>query len=83
MALPDPKTRHEVYLAKMAGEDVTLPEQPFTREEVYLDAIAKRPPLDPNQVEQAVADWLDEHPEAASQVSIDENGIVHYGGTSE
>lgn len=37
--LPTPITRSEKFLAKAAGEDVTLPD-PITREEVYLNAIA-------------------------------------------
>lgn len=39
--LPDePITRKEFYLAKAAGQEVETPE-PITREEMYLDAIAK------------------------------------------
>lgn len=37
--LPTPITRSEKFLAKAAGEDVSLPE-PITREEIYLNAIA-------------------------------------------
>lgn len=35
-----PKTRREVFLAAAGGQDVTTP-TPVTREEVFLDAIAK------------------------------------------
>lgn len=35
-----PKTRKEVFLAAAGGQDVTTP-TPITREEVFLDAIAK------------------------------------------
>lgn len=35
-----PKTRKETFLAAAAGQDVTTP-TPITREEVFLDAIAK------------------------------------------
>ena len=38
--LPDPVTRIELYLAKIAGEDVTLPERPITHIEQYLAKIA-------------------------------------------
>ena len=41
----DPITRKEMFLAKAAGQDVTLPE-PITREEKYLAAIAERIPTD-------------------------------------
>lgn len=43
MALdPDmPYSRKEMYLAKAAGEDVTLPECPWSREEYYLAKIAE------------------------------------------
>lgn len=34
-----PKTRKETYLAKAAGDDVSIP-SPITREEVYLNALA-------------------------------------------
>lgn len=36
----NPMTRKEIYLAKMAGEDVSVPE-PMTREETYLKKIAE------------------------------------------
>lgn len=39
--LPDPESRVESYLAKAAGEDVTIPEKPLSRLEQYLDAIAE------------------------------------------
>lgn len=42
MSLPNPITRKEQYLAKAAGESVSIPEEPLTREEAYLDAIAKQ-----------------------------------------
>lgn len=35
-----PKTRKEIFLAAAGGQDVTTP-TPITREEVFLDAIAK------------------------------------------
>lgn len=38
----EPKTRKEHYLAKIAGEDVTIPE-PKTRQEHYLKEIANKP----------------------------------------
>lgn len=42
MSLPtNPITRKERYLAKIAGQSVTIPAYPITREESYLDAIAK------------------------------------------
>lgn len=41
MALPKPITRQESYLANIAGEENPLPEDPITREEIYLDYIAK------------------------------------------
>lgn len=42
MALPEkPLTRRETYLAKAAGQEVTLPEEDITREETYLRAIAE------------------------------------------
>lgn len=42
MALPDtPNSRKEKYLAAIAGQAVSLPEFPITREEAYLDKIAK------------------------------------------
>lgn len=34
-------TRRELYLAKIAGDDVSLPEYPITREEQYLARIAE------------------------------------------
>lgn len=37
----DPITRKETFLAKAGGQDVTTP-TPITREEVFLDEIAKR-----------------------------------------
>lgn len=41
MSLPEqPLTRRETFLAKAAGQDVTLPEEDLTREELYLRAIA-------------------------------------------
>lgn len=39
--LPEPKSRTESYLAKAAGEDVTIPEKPESRLEQYLAAIAE------------------------------------------
>lgn len=39
--LPTPESRVESYLAKAAGEDVTIPEKPLSRLEQYLDAIAE------------------------------------------
>lgn len=39
--LPVPESRVESYLAKAAGEDVTIPEKPLSRLEQYLDAIAE------------------------------------------
>ena len=42
MSLPErPLTRRELYLAKAAGQDVTLPEEDLTREEQYLRAISE------------------------------------------
>lgn len=42
MSLPEkPLTRRETYLAKAAGQDVTLPDEDITREELYLRAIAE------------------------------------------
>ena len=38
--MSDPITRKEQYYAKMAGEDISIPE-PITREEQYLDEIAE------------------------------------------
>lgn len=39
--LPEPKSRKESYLAKAAGMDTTIPENPESREEQYLAAIAE------------------------------------------
>ena len=39
--LPQPKSRKESYLAKAAGMDVTVPEEPRSRLEQYLNAIAE------------------------------------------
>ena len=39
--LPTPASRTESYLAKAAGEDVTIPEKPLSRLEQYLEAIAE------------------------------------------
>lgn len=39
--LPEPKSRKESYLAKAAGMDVTIPEEPLSRLEQYLEAIAE------------------------------------------
>lgn len=39
--LPAPESRVESYLAKAAGEDVTIPEKPLSRLEQYLNAIAE------------------------------------------
>ena len=39
--LPTPASRTESYLAKAAGEDVTIPEKPESRIEQYLEAIAE------------------------------------------
>lgn len=39
--LPEPKSRKESYLAKAAGMDVTVPENPESRLEQYLAAIAE------------------------------------------
>ena len=42
MAMPiGPLTRRETYYAAIAGQAVQLPEKPLTREEEYLDYIAK------------------------------------------
>ena len=42
MSLPNkPLARREKYLAKAAGQEVTLPETDLTREEMYLRAIAE------------------------------------------
>lgn len=42
MSLPEkPLTRRETYLAKAAGQSVTLPEEDLTREEQYYRAIAE------------------------------------------
>ena len=41
MALPEPKSRKEQYLAKSAGMDVEIPAEPKSREEQYLNAIAE------------------------------------------
>lgn len=38
--LPEPESRREQYLAKAAGEDVTVP-TPASREELFLNAIAQ------------------------------------------
>lgn len=41
MPLPKtPLTRHETYLANIAGQDTPLPEYPHSREEMYLAAIS-------------------------------------------
>lgn len=39
--LPNPESRKEAYLAKAAGMDVEIPEQPESRLEQYLEAIAE------------------------------------------
>lgn len=39
--LPTPKSRKEEYLAKAAGMNVEIPEEPKSREEQYLNAIAE------------------------------------------
>ena len=40
-SVPTPETREERFLAKAAGEDVTVPSTPYTRLERYLAAIAE------------------------------------------
>lgn len=39
--LPTPESRSESYLAKAAGMDVEIPEEPRSRLEQYLNAIAE------------------------------------------
>lgn len=41
MALPEPKSRKELYMAKACGMNVTIPAEPESRWEQYWDAIAK------------------------------------------
>ncbi len=42
MSIPEnPVTRKEMYLAKIAGQDVDVPTAPATRVEMYLAEIAK------------------------------------------
>lgn len=41
MALPNPITRREQYLAGIAGMSTPVPEEPWTREEMYLEKIAE------------------------------------------
>lgn len=66
-----PMTRIETYLATAAGDPdapTTLPE-PKTREEVYLNELcvriaalaAQTPDISPEDIQTAVADYLDEH----------------------
>ena len=66
-----PITRTETYLATAAGDadaPATLPE-PITREEIYLNELCARiaalaaqtPDISPEDIQTAVADYLDEH----------------------
>lgn len=60
MAIPDePLTRGEQYLAKTAGQDVTLPDEPLTRMEQYLAKIAGQDVATPDVPQSRVEQYLD------------------------
>lgn len=60
MAIPDePLTRGEQYLAKTAGQDVTLPDEPLTRMEQYLAKIAGQDVTLPDVPQSRVEQYLD------------------------
>lgn len=59
-----PKARKEKFLAKMAGENITLPKAKGHTEELYK-AIADNinsGGASPTAIQDAVNDYLDEHP---------------------
>ena len=79
MALPEkPLTRRETYLAKAAGQAVTLPETDLTREELYLRAIAEggggggvTPEYVAEAIAEAKADIEEEIPTKTSDLTND------------
>ena len=73
----EPNTREEYYLAKMAGEDIALPEA-ITREEEYLAAIAEN-------IQGASSNISDEFSSTSSYNKDDYciyNGVLYKANTS-
>lgn len=84
MALPNPTTRREQYLARAAGMSTPIPEEPLTREEAYLDAIAKgggtgegdmKKSVYDNDLSVAQAGGIDAY--ITSKLTPDENGYIN------
>ncbi len=73
----EPNTREEYYLAKMAGEDISLPEA-ITREEEYLAAIAENI--------QGASSNISEEFDSTSSYNKDDyciyNGVLYKANTS-
>ena len=68
---------HEI-INKLNGEQVGELQPPRSRVEILLQEILEKiggGEVDPEAIEQAVYDWLDEHPEATTTV---EDGAISY-----
>ena len=86
MAIPDePLTRGEQYLAKAAGEDVTLPDAPQTRAEQYLAKIAGQdvalPDAPLSRMEQYL-DYIAENPPGGGDITLTTLNVSANGTTN-
>ena len=83
MAIPnEPLTRGEQYLAKAAGEDVTLPDAPLTRMEQYLAKIAGEdvalPDAPLTRMEQYL-DYIAEHGGGGGDITLETLNVSQNG----
>lgn len=86
--LPDAVTRKEKYYQFLTTGTGVIPE-PVTREEQYLYYLCKNGTagsgITPEQIQQAVNNYLDENPVTAGELSVQEHvlRIVPGGATDE
>ena len=80
IALPEPVTRVEMYLASIAGMDVVLPDEPVTRIEVYLAEWAEGSNIPWETLSGAIVSFIAPKAHALKQVVVDVNPVQDLHG---
>ena len=73
--IPDPISRKEQYMSYLTGNTGQYPDNPVTREEQYLYHLCAKCGIggntSPEQIKQAVGDYLTENPVQPGQLKLD------------
>ena len=80
IALPEPVTRVEMYLASIAGMDVVLPDEPVTRIEAYLAEWAEGSNIPWETLSGAIVSFIAPKAHALKQVVVDINPVQSGSG---